>query len=110
MRGVSWLEVLGVPGRLAVVRGLCESVEATTAQLSHRSHISEPVLRRHLAELEAMGVVRSQARPGLPAPGRPALLFSVHPDLREEARSLLEALTAPVGSGAGRTRGPKPGR
>lgn len=86
-----WLEVIADPVRLQILRCLCEVTEATAPELAGSSQTSYQTLRRHLDALETSGVVR--ARPGTSDganTGRPAMLFSLSPSVRESARAILQ--------------------
>jgi predicted ArsR family transcriptional regulator len=71
------------PVRLALVRCLGESAEATAAELSERCQASGPTIRRHLEALVSSGIVdeAAGASDGV-TPGRPAARFILHPEVR----------------------------
>jgi predicted ArsR family transcriptional regulator len=84
-----WLDVVADPVRLQILRSLSQVGEATASDLAVRSQASYQTLRRHLDALEASGVI--QARPGKcdgETPGRPAVRFSLPPDVRASVCSV----------------------
>jgi predicted ArsR family transcriptional regulator len=86
-----WLDVIADPVRLEILRSLSQATDATATELAVRSPASYQTLRRHLDALETVGVV--QARPGVSdgeTGGRPAVRFSLTPDIRESVCLALE--------------------
>jgi predicted ArsR family transcriptional regulator len=70
---------LGDPTRHAIFRLVVESSSpVTVAELTDRLQLNHNAVRQHLAKLVAAGLlVESRATPS--GPGRPRLLYSVHP-------------------------------
>jgi predicted ArsR family transcriptional regulator len=87
-----WLDVVADPVRLQILRSLSRVADATASELAARGQTSQQTLRRHLEALEAFGVI--QARPGKSdgeTSGRPAVRFSLPPDVRESVRAVFDA-------------------
>lgn len=97
------------PVRLSLLRSLVDLIEASVAELAAHSHVSDPTLRRHLEAMAALSLVHEHrlAGDGL-TPGRPAVRFSLDPDVRENAIALFRLLERPIGAALPRT--PPPGQ
>lgn len=83
----NWLEVVADPVRLQILRRLSSVEDATTAELAGDSAASYQTLRRHLEALRTSGVIRARAGVSEGGSGRPAMRFSLDPELRESVRA-----------------------
>ena len=93
----SWMPILTDPVRLSLLRGLCRLEVATTAELRDLSHSSDPTIRRHLAALEALGIIRERPpeRDGV-TPGRPAKRYMLDPGVAIRLFTLFQLLSEPL--------------
>jgi DNA-binding transcriptional ArsR family regulator len=91
------MAILSDPVRLSVVRALCRLQAATTAELRDLCHTSDPTVRRHLAALEALGLVLEQpAEPDGMTPGRPARRFTLDAQAAARLCQLFRLLSEPL--------------
>lgn len=84
-----WLDTVGDPIRLHILRPLSQVPEAAAPDLASWGQASGQTLRRHLDALVVLGVI--EERPGASdgaTPGRPAARFSLSPDLRDEVQAV----------------------
>lgn len=102
----TWIEIVAQPVQFSIVRSLAELGEATVRELSEHAHTSLPTVRQHLQALADRGLVREEAGDNRTLqPGRPAARYSLHSDVGEATRALLEALEEPILSWPPRTPG-----
>lgn len=105
----SWLGVLSDPVRLNLLRCLCEVEAVTTTELAPRAHTSERTVRRHLEALVELGLAEEwQGESDGETPGRPAARYALLATVREQALTLFELLSQPLGPARPPT--PRPAR
>ncbi len=87
----AWIGAIADPVRLAILRSLIATGDATVAELISFGSASGQTVRRHLESLVAVGIVAERAgeSDGETA-GRPAARFSLRPDIRESVRVFLD--------------------
>lgn len=88
----TWLDVVADPVRLAIIRALSETAEATASELARGGIASGTTLRRHLDALVSVGVVqRSSGETDGQRTGRPPVRFKLSAELRESVRAVFGA-------------------
>lgn len=101
----TWFAVLTNPGRLRILQSLTIRNDVSVADLLAHSHMSDHALRRHLAAMVELGIVRvhRENRDGLTR-GRPAARFILDATVRENAIPLFRLLERPLGASHQRIR------